>query len=135
MIEQFKDTSLVCEETHSSVKLGILKLTSVILEDIKEGQKTDVGLVDQLMLINKNKVIDFRINENGVMRFKDGVYVPNIHENKKSILEEGHITRLSIDPGTTKMYQDLKKLFWWPGMKKEVDEFVYAYFDLSEVED
>ena len=24
------------------------------------------------------------------------------------------------------MYQDLKKLFWWPGMKKEVSKFVYA---------
>jgi hypothetical protein len=24
------------------------------------------------------------------------------------------------------MYQDLKKLFWWPKMKKEVAEFVYA---------
>ena len=24
------------------------------------------------------------------------------------------------------MYQDLKKLFWWPGMKKDITEFVYA---------
>jgi len=24
------------------------------------------------------------------------------------------------------MYQNLKRLFWWPGMKKEITEFVYA---------
>lgn len=24
------------------------------------------------------------------------------------------------------MYQDLKKLFWWHGMKKDIAEFVYA---------
>ncbi|MCI48720.1 retrotransposon protein, partial [Trifolium medium] len=24
------------------------------------------------------------------------------------------------------MYQDLKKLFWWPDMKREISEFVYA---------
>lgn len=34
--------SLVCEETHNSVKLGMLKLTSGILEEIKEGQITDL---------------------------------------------------------------------------------------------
>lgn len=47
-------------------------------------------------------------------------------ELKKSIIEEGHRSGLSIHPGATKMYQDLKKLFWWPDMKKEVSEFVYA---------
>ena len=32
MIEQFRDMSLVCEETPDSVKLGMLKLTSGIIE-------------------------------------------------------------------------------------------------------
>ena len=26
------------------------------------------------------------------------------------------------------MYQDLKRLFLWPGMKKDIAEFVYACF-------
>ena len=42
------------------------------------------------------------------------------------ILEEGHRSKLSIHPGATKMYQDLKRIFWWPGMKKQIVEFVYA---------
>jgi len=29
-------------------------------------------------------------------------------------------------PGATKMNQDLKRLFWLPGMKKDIAEFVYA---------
>ena len=29
-------------------------------------------------------------------------------------------------PGATKMYQDLKNLFWWPRMKSDVARFVYA---------
>lgn len=45
---------------------------------------------------------------------------------KKCILEEGHRSDLSIHLGTTKVYQDLKKMFWWPGMKKDVVEFVYT---------
>ena len=44
----------------------------------------------------------------------------------KSILEEGHRSGLSIHPGATKMYQDLRKVFWWPRMKKDITEFVYS---------
>lgn len=62
------------------------------------------------------------------MSFRDKVCVPNIPELKESIIKEGHMSGLSIHPDTTKMYQDLKKLFWWPGIKKEVTEFVYACF-------
>ncbi|MCI86223.1 hypothetical protein A2U01_0107503, partial [Trifolium medium] len=42
------------------------------------------------------------------------------------ILEEGDRSGMSIHPGVTKMYQDLKKMLWWPGMKKHISEFVYT---------
>ena len=54
-----------------------------------------------------------------MIRFGDRECVPHISELKKSILEEGHKSGLSIHPGATKMYQDLKKLFWWPRMKRK----------------
>ncbi|XP_050915776.1 uncharacterized protein LOC127130857 [Lathyrus oleraceus] len=119
--------SLVCEETPNSVKLDILKLTSGIIEDIKEVQKTDGGWVDRLVSINQNKGGEFRIDENSVMRFRDQVCVSDVLELKKSILEEGHRGKLSIHPSATKMYQDFKKMFWLPEIKKYVIEFVYAY--------
>ena len=87
MIEQFRDMSLVCIETPNSVKLGMLKLTSAIIEKIREGQEFDLRLVNQLTLINQGKGDKFRIDENGVIRFGDWVCVPNILELKKSILE------------------------------------------------
>lgn len=53
LIEQFRYMSLGCEETPNNMKLGMLKLTSGILEEIREGQKSDLGLVDHLTLINQ----------------------------------------------------------------------------------
>lgn len=126
LIEQFRYISLVSQESHISVRLGMLKSTSSIIEEIKEGQKIDIGLVDRLVLINQNKGGVFRIDEYGVMMFKDKVCIPDVPELKKSILEEGHKSGLSINPNATKMYQDLKKLFSWPRMKKEVVEFANA---------
>jgi hypothetical protein len=40
------------------------------------------------------------------------------------ILKEAHETAHSIHPGSEKMYQDLKKKFWWYGMKREIAEHV-----------
>lgn len=47
--------SLACEETPNSVKLYMLKLTDGILEEIIEGHKINLGLIDRLMLINQGK--------------------------------------------------------------------------------
>lgn len=41
--------------TPQSVKLGMLKLTSSVLDEIKEGQKLELGLTDRLVLINQGK--------------------------------------------------------------------------------
>jgi hypothetical protein len=51
------------------------------------------------------------------------VCIPNNAEVKKIVLEESHSSQYSIHPGATKMYQYMKKLFWWPGMKKDIAEF------------
>jgi len=54
------------------------------------------------------------------------VCVPGVPELRREILKEGHKSSLSIHPRATKMYQDLRQMFWWPGMKREVNEFFLA---------
>ncbi|MCI44428.1 hypothetical protein A2U01_0065667 [Trifolium medium] len=49
LIEEFRDLSLVCEVTPRSVKLGMLKLINLFLEEIKECQKRDHKLMEKLM--------------------------------------------------------------------------------------
>ena len=38
--------------------------------------------------------------------------------------EEAHATRLSIHPGSNKMYHDLKQRFWWTKMKIEIARYI-----------
>lgn len=111
LIEQFRDMSLLCEVSADSVKLGMLRLTSGILEDIRNGQKVDATLVGHITMVNQGNGGDFRIDDSDILRFKDRICILDVSELKKSILEEGHGSGLSIHPGATKMYQDLKKLF------------------------
>ena len=103
---------MVSELTPDGVRLGMLKLKSNILEENKNGQKEGLELVDRVGLVNQGKGVDFRLDENGVLIFHDRICVMNVLEIKKRILEEGHMSSLSIHPGATKMYRDLKRLFW-----------------------
>jgi hypothetical protein len=50
--------------------------------------------------------------------------VPDIPKIKELILKEAHETPYSIHLGSTKMYMDLKELFWWNNMKWEIAKFL-----------
>ena len=58
------------------------------------------------------------------MWFKDRLVVSKDRELRNQILEEAHSSKLSIHPGSSKMYQDLKTRFWWTKMKKEIVAYV-----------
>ena len=59
-------------------------------------------------------------DKDGILRFNSRIWVPNVQELKREILQEAHQSRYSIHPGNTKMYRDLKEYYWWPNMKKEI---------------
>ena len=39
-------------------------------------------------------------------------------------MSEAHRSKLSVHPESTKMYKDLKRLYWLRGMKRDVAQFV-----------
>ena len=45
-------------------------------------------------------------------------------EIRDVILREAHETPYSTHPGSTKMYMDLKELFWWNNMKRDIAKYV-----------
>ena len=107
LLEQFRDMSLSCEITSSNIKLGVLRVTSELLSEIREGQKSDPFLSAQLESIVTGRESSFRVGPNGVLRFQDRVCVPSVPKLKRDIFEEGYKSSLSIHLGATKMYQDL----------------------------
>ena len=50
--------------------------------------------------------------------------MPGVDNLKQRILAEANVARYSIHPGATKMYHDLREIYWWSGMKRDVAEFV-----------
>ncbi|GJT78235.1 putative reverse transcriptase domain-containing protein [Tanacetum coccineum] len=51
-------------------------------------------------------------------------WIPCRGSLRELIMHESHMSKYSIHPGSNKMYQDLKKLYWWPNMKAEIATYV-----------
>jgi hypothetical protein len=101
-----------------------VELEPTLEREIKEAQKNDEKISEIRRLILDGRGKDFREDAKGVIWFKDRLCVPNVQSIWELILKEAHETTYSIHPGSEKMYQDLKKKFWWYGMKREIAEHV-----------
>nr|GEV30607.1 putative reverse transcriptase domain-containing protein [Tanacetum cinerariifolium] len=49
--------------------------------------------------------------------------------------EWSHATRYSIHPGADKMYYDLRALYWWPGMKKDIAMYVETIDKIVQIKE
>ncbi|GJS71685.1 putative reverse transcriptase domain-containing protein [Tanacetum coccineum] len=53
---------------------------------------------------------------------------------KTKIMDEAHKMRYSVHPGADKMYYDLRDMYWWSGMKKEIAIYVSKCLTCAKVE-
>ncbi|GKE00289.1 putative reverse transcriptase domain-containing protein [Tanacetum coccineum] len=49
------------------------------------------------------------------------------------IMKEAYTSKYSVHPGLDKMYYDLRGLYWWPGMKKDIAMYVSKCLTFSKV--
>ena len=108
--------------------LANITLTPTLRDRIVEAQKNNAGMEKfrQRLRENDPKAACFHQDGEGVLWFNNRLVVPKDLELRKQILEEAHLSRYSIHPGSNKMYQDLKQHFWWTRMKREIDRYIYV---------
>ncbi|GJS60861.1 putative reverse transcriptase domain-containing protein [Tanacetum coccineum] len=51
-------------------------------------------------------------------------WLPCYGDLRTMIMHESHKSKYSIHPGSDKMYQDMRKLYWWPNIKANIDTYV-----------
>ncbi|GKD70673.1 putative reverse transcriptase domain-containing protein, partial [Tanacetum coccineum] len=51
-------------------------------------------------------------------------WIPCYEDLRSVIMHESHKSKYSIHPGSEKMYQDVKKLYWWPNMKAYIATYM-----------
>jgi hypothetical protein len=104
--------------------LNNIALIPAIKEDIIAAQRMDVGMGHLRQRIESGEAQCFRQDADGVLWFDERLVVPKDFEVHRKIMDKAHCSWYSIHPETNKMYQDLKKNFWWTRMKREIAKYV-----------
>lgn len=68
-----------------------------------------------------------------IFEFSSRIWIPDVKELKDEILGDAHNSEYSNHPRSTKMYQDLKKNFWWPDMKRDIAQWVNKCYTCQRV--
>jgi hypothetical protein len=67
---------------------------------------------------------NWKLHIDGSLRHKSRISVPVDKEIRTALMDNSHCTRFTIHPRSTKMYQDLKRKYWWKAMKHDVADYV-----------
>ena len=87
-------------------------------------QDKGVGIIKQKLSEGEEKNKFFRVDHKGILWFDGRLVVPKNPELRNRILDEAHLSKFPIHPGSTKMYQDLRQNFWWTRIKREIAKYV-----------
>jgi hypothetical protein len=106
--------------------LNAISAESNLYDRIVLAQLNDEGvqLIKQKLAEGDPKYSCFRKDAKDVVWFEQRLVVPVDPELRKEIFDEAHLSKFSIHPGRTKMYQDLRKNFWWSNMKVDIAKYV-----------
>ncbi|XP_071906031.1 uncharacterized protein [Coffea arabica] len=94
------------------VIFGNIDVKSTLLDWIKEGPMKELTVQKSVKRVKKGELSNFNLGPDRILRFRNRVVVLRDEELKREILEESHYSRYTVHPGSGKMYQDIKSLYW-----------------------
>ncbi|GKA49226.1 putative reverse transcriptase domain-containing protein [Tanacetum coccineum] len=101
----------------------------MILEAQVEARKEEnYGTEDPCGMIKK-----LEPRADGTLCLNGRSWIPCRGNLRGLIMHESHKSKYSVHPGSDKMYQDLKKLYWWPNMKDEIATYVSKCLTCAKV--
>nr|GEV59957.1 reverse transcriptase domain-containing protein [Tanacetum cinerariifolium] len=107
-----------------------IPLNEIQIDDKLKFIEEPVTIMDrEVKRLKKSRIPIVKAPFRGVTASK----VPLVGSVKTLIIEEGHASRYSVHLRVDKMYYDLRDMYWWPGMKKDIITYVSKRLTCSKV--
>nr|GEU61748.1 putative reverse transcriptase domain-containing protein [Tanacetum cinerariifolium] len=107
----------VHERNYTTHDLELAQIEALKLDNL---EKEDVG---GMIRTDKPKG-RLEPHTDGTLCLNNKSWLPCYDDLRSMIMHESHKSRYSIHPGSEKMYQDVKKLYWWPNIKADIATYV-----------
>ncbi|XP_073036805.1 uncharacterized protein [Primulina eburnea] len=111
-----KVTDALSRRDIGRVNLSTLSTQPYLQKNIKLKQSNCPSIAKIKEKLQKGKSQEFQAGEKGVLWMKGRLYVPNLDDIWQEVISQAHKSKFSVHRGSTKMYRDLKKNYWWNGM-------------------
>ncbi|KAA3487724.1 integrase [Gossypium australe] len=110
--------------TEDGAIIAELKVRPLFEQQIQEAQEVDDVLKTKKIHCDSSTDLDFQIDAEGCLRFKNRICVAKNPDLIRMICDEAYSSKLSIHLGSTKMYNDLKQHYWCHGVKRDISDYV-----------
>ena len=134
MVKSIQEYDLQLGEQERGAYLCNLIARPVLMEKIIKEQQNDLMSESIRNKIAAEEEIEgWTHHQDKGLRYSGRIYVPENPELRNEVLREAHSSTYTIHPGSTKMYHDLRRQYWWKGMKKDVAIFVARCLTCQQV--
>ncbi|XP_070013969.1 uncharacterized protein [Nicotiana sylvestris] len=95
-----------------------------LIAEVKERKYEDLELVELRERVPQQKKPLLELKEDGILRYRGHLCVPVASGLRDRITSQAHYSWYSMHPRSAKMYHDIKDVYWWNDMEKNIVEFV-----------
>ncbi|GKE85899.1 putative reverse transcriptase domain-containing protein, partial [Tanacetum coccineum] len=99
---------------------------------IEAGMREKIQAAHSEVLKKENVIIEnlhgldqqMEKKEGKCLYFMDRIWVPLVGSVRTMIMDEAHRSKYYVHPRADTMYDDLRDMYWWPGMKRDIATYV-----------
>ena len=123
----------MCTDLHAQEYDLWISQKEELVTKFKENKDQDPIFLVSKINIHKQRVLTFEQEGDGILKYQGKFCVPGVNGLQERIMEEANSSTFSINSVFTKMYRDLRELYWCECKKKGIVEFVAKCINVLQV--